>query len=74
MNGAEPQTAVLARPVDPEPAFGTDLSAKPGYLATCELEVVFGQFGPQFRGGLAPPRNGNPAFATALGAVALDGP
>ena len=46
MDGAEPQTAVLARPVQPEPAFRADLATKPRHLAVGKLQIVLGEFGP----------------------------
>ena len=45
VNGAEPQSPVFARPVQPEPAFLADLAAKPRYLPAGELQIMLGEFG-----------------------------
>ena len=50
MDGAEPKTAVFARPVQPEPALLADLATKPGHLPAGELQIMLGKFGPQCGG------------------------
>src|SRR6516164_124358 len=52
VNGAKAQTPVLARPVEPEPAFLADLATKPCDLAVGKLQVMPGEFGKQFGGGV----------------------